>query len=190
MTKINLLPWREAHRQGKKKEFIQLLGVVLISAALMVLVWGRWVNSSIGNQTARNELLTREIAVLDGKIKEISELKERRRQMLARMEVIQALQGNRAEIVQVFDEFVRVTPDGVVFIEMKRVSGVVSLVGYAESNNRISALMRQLDASDRFQEPSLTKVEANDLLGEQGSRFELQVKLTARQPETIAGVKP
>lgn len=190
MANINLLPWREAYRQGKKKEFLQLLGIVLVLSALVIFAWGRWVSGSIETQTTRNDLLTREIAVLDGKIKEISGLKERRRQLLARMEVIQALQGNRAEIVRVLDEFVRVTPDGIVFIEMKRVAGLVSLVGFAESNNRISALMRQLDASDKFHEPTLTKVEANDLLGEQGSRFELQVKLTVRQPEAVAEAKP
>jgi type IV pilus assembly protein PilN len=189
MAHINLLPWREEYRQNRKKEFFQLLGGVLVLSALVILIWGRWVNARVDSQTSRNDLLTREIAALDEKIAEIGQLKERRKQMLARMEVIQALQGNRAEIVRVLDEFVRVTPDGVVLIEMKRVAGVVSLVGFAESNNRISSLMRQLDASDKFQEPTLTKVEANDMLGEQGSRFELQVKLTARIPDAVTEAK-
>jgi type IV pilus assembly protein PilN len=177
MANVNLLPWREIQRQEKKKDFLIVLGMVAAIALLLAVVWGYWVNWQIDWQTDRNNLLVREIAVLDEKVKEIKELKLRRQQVLERMEVIKALQGNRPGVVKVFDEFVRSVPSGVFFIEAKRVGENVALVGFAESNNRISTLMRQLDASDRFKEPNLTKVDADDTLGEQGSRFELQVRL-------------
>jgi len=177
MANVNLLPWREIQRQEKKKEFLIVLGMVAAGALLLAVVWGYWVNWQIDWQNDRNDFLKREIAVLDEKVKEIKELKLRRQQVLERMEVIKALQGNRPGVVKVFDEFVRSVPSGVFFSEVKRVGDNVALVGFAESNNRISTLMRQLAASERFKEPNLTKVEADDTLGEQGSRFELQVRL-------------
>lgn len=177
MANVNLLPWREEQRQEKKKEFLIVLGVVAAAMLLLVVMWGYWVNWQIDWQSDRNNLLKREIAVLDEKVKEIKELKLRRQQVLERMEVIKALQGNRPGVVKVFDEFVRSIPSGVFFVEVERTGDNVALVGFAESNNRISTLMRQLDASERFKEPNLTKVEADDTLGEQGSRFELQVGL-------------
>lgn len=187
MANVNLLPWREELRQEKKKEFLIFLGVVASVALLSAVGWGYWVDFQVERQNDRNSLLTREIAVLDEKVKEIKELKLRRQQVLERMEVIKALQGNRPGIVKVFDEFVRSVPAGVFFVEVNRVGENVSLVGFAESNNRISALMRQLDASERFKEPSLTKVNADDMLGEQGSRFELQVRLDMSADEGGAG---
>ena len=177
MANVNLLPWREIQRQEKKKEFLIVLGMVVAVALFSAVAWGYWVNWKIDFQNDRNNFLTREIAVLDEKVKEINELKLRRQQVLERMEVIKALQGNRPGVVKVFDEFVRSVPSGVFFVEVKRVGDNVALVGFAESNNRISTLMRQLAASERFKEPNLTKVEADDTLGEQGSRFELQVRL-------------
>ena len=175
MANVNLLPWREVQRQEKKKEFLIILGMVAAVALLLAVAWGHWVQVQVGWQSERNSLLTAEIAVLDEKVKEIKELQLRRQQVLERMEVIKALQGNRPGVVKVFDEFVRSVPDGIFFIEFNRTAEKIALVGFAESNNRISTLMRQLDASERFKEPNLTKVEADDTLGEQGSRFELQV---------------
>ena len=91
--------------------------------------------------------------------------------------MIQEVQGNRPEIVKIYDEFVRSVPDGVYFTEMVRAGEIVSLVGFAKSNSRVSVLMRQLDASYKFTEPNLTKVEADEMLGESGSKFEMRVKI-------------
>ena len=134
-------------------------------------------SSQIETQNDRNSLLKTEIARLEKQVTEIKELKKRRQDLLDRMEVIQELQGNRPEIVRIYDEFVRSVPDGVYFTKMTRKDDQISLEGYAESNNRVSTLMRQLDASYKFTEPNLTKVQANDVLGEDGSRFEMRVKI-------------
>ena len=182
MAKINLLPWREAYRAEKKKEFVTLLGMVLIFAAVVAFGWDRVVNSQIDSQVSRNQLLKTEIAKLDKQVKEIDQLTKRRQNLLDRIKVIQEVQGNRPEIVKIYDEFVRAVPDGVYFTEMERKAESISLVGFAKSNSRVSVLMRRLDASYKFTEPNLTKVEANDVLGENGSQFEMQVKIV--QPNT------
>lgn len=191
MAKINLLPWREAYRGEKKKEFITLIGMVLIFAAVVAFGWDRVVNGQIDEQFSRNQVLKGEITKLDKEVAEIEELTKRRQSLLDRIKVIQEVQGNRPEIVKMYDEFVRSVPDGVYFTEMVRAGEIISLVGFAKSNSRVSVLMRQLDASYKFTEPNLTKVEANDILGENGSQFEMQVKIV--QPnielntETTAG---
>ena len=140
-------------------------------------------DARIDNQTSRNDRISQEIAELDKQVKEISELKARKQEMLDRMAVIQALQANRPDIVRIFDELVKATPDGVFLTELVRVNDAMSLTGFAESNNRVSALMRNLDGSYKFTEPNLTKVEADQSLGEQGNRFEMRVQLT--KPEVV-----
>ena len=180
MPNINLLPWREERRKEKQQEFFAIVGAVLIVGLIIVLGWDRWVNGRINWQDSRNDLLQTEISTLDVKIKEINELKLRKKQMIERMDVILALQGNRPMIVMIYDEFVRATPRGVYFTKMEKSAGNISLIGYAESNSRIATLMRQLDSSKMFEEPNLTKVAADDKLGDQGSRFELQVKVSSQ----------
>lgn len=183
MAKINLLPWREEYRQTKKREFIEIAAVVLMMALLSVFLWDRVIDARIDNQTSRNELLSSEIAVLEKQVKEIDELKRKKQEMIDRMSVIQALQANRPDIVRIFDELVKATPEGVYLTQWQRVKDNVSITGYAESNNRVSALMRNLDASYKFTEPNLTKVEADPAMGEQGNKFEMRVQLI--KPEVV-----
>jgi len=189
MAKINLLPWREAFRAEKKKEFITLICVVLVVAVLVAFGWDRVVNAQIANQESRNQLLKSEIAKLDKQVAEIKELKKRRQDLLDRMQVIQELQGNRPEIVKLYDELVRAVPDGVYLTNMTLKGKQISLVGYAESNNRVSALMRRLDASYKFAEPNLTKVQADQELGEDGSRFEMRVKVITAPVDNESAAK-
>lgn len=183
IAKINLLPWREEYRQHKKLEFFKLAGAVIVAGLLVVGVWDRIVTARIDNQNSRNQVLNQKISELDAKVKEIAALKERRQQLLDRMTVIQALQANRPEIVRVFDEMAVSIPDGVFLTSLNRRGSEIQLSGYAESNNRVSAYMRNLDQSYKFKDPSLTKVQANDLLGEQGNTFEMRVKIT--EPKVI-----
>ena len=178
MPRINLLPWREEYRQAKKREFFEVTAVVLVLGAIATFLWSQVISARIDNQSSRKELLNREIAALEVQVKEIAELKEKKLKMLERMEVIQQLQTNRPDVVKVFDELTVKTPDGVFFTELKRAKDSIALTGYAESNNRVSALMRSLDDSFKFTSPNLTKVEADEHLGEQGNRFEMRVKIT------------
>lgn len=186
MAKINLLPWREAFRTEKQKEFLSLVVVVLVVAVLVAFGWDRVVSNQIDSQNSRNQQLNTEIAKLDKQVAEIKELKARRQDLLDRMQVIQELQGNRPEIVKIYDEFVRAVPDGVYFTKMIRKDSQISLVGYAESNNRVSSLMRRLDASYKFSEPNLTKVQDSDVLGEDGSQFQMRVKILKAPVDSVS----
>lgn len=174
MARINLLPWREEYRQEKKKEFLTQLAGVCVVAAIVAFGWIRFVDGAIENQNQRNEILQNEIAVLDTRVQEINELKKKRAQLIARMKVIQDLQGTRPTIVRYFDEMVRAVPDGLFFTNLTRQGDVVSIKGVTESSNRVSSFMRNLDQSEWFANPNLKSITASNKFGDQASEFSLQ----------------
>lgn len=179
MARINLLPWREQLREERKQRFLVALGAVLALGAGAVFLGDQYLNHAIENQQARNNFVRKEIAVLDARIKEISELKTRRQQLLERMKIIQDLQGNRPIIGRVFDQLVRTLPDGVFFTGLKMTGKSIAIVGAAESNNRVSNLMRNLDASEWLTSPNLTEVKAITAGAvDQASVFQLTVQQT------------
>lgn len=176
MANINLLPWREWERERRKKEFFTNLVGVLIVAGLAVFGWGSLLDGQIEEQNGRNQMLSGEIAALDTKIAQIANLRKEREELLARMRVIQDLQGNRPVIVRVFDELVRTLSSGVHYTSVTMKDQQLSVDGYAESNNRISSLMRNVDGSDWFARPNLKNIKEdpdNVDYGAQASRFDL-----------------
>lgn len=176
MARINLLPWREWERERKRKEFLGNLAGVLVAGVALVLLYGWYLNGQIEDQEARNAYLESEIAELDRKIAEIQDLQKTRDELLARMRVIQELQGNRPVIVRIFDEMVRTLAKGVHFRNLKMEGTRLTLDGVAESNNRISTLMRNLDNSDWFANPNLKTIKEdpdNTIYGPQASTFNL-----------------
>ena len=183
MANINLLPWREARRQERKKQFLIGLGATLAGAALSVLFWDLAVNSQIDYQQSRNQYLRTQIALLDQEVAEIRDLQRKRNQLIERMRVIQALQGNRPVIVRLLDQLVRTVPDGVFYTSLETKANVVSIEGVAESNNRVSSLMRRLDASDWLENPNLDAVQAAPDYGEQATTFKLTVNLQLAEDE-------
>ena len=126
MARINLLPWREQLREERKQRFLVTLVGVLIVAGGLVFLADQYLNAAITQQNARNEFIRKEISVLDTRIKEISELKTRRQQLVERMKIIQDLQGNRPIAARVFDQLVRTLPDGVYFTDLKMVGKSIS----------------------------------------------------------------
>lgn len=179
MARINLLPWREQLREERKKQFLSILALIVIVAGLLVFLGDRTINGKIDHQNARNEFLRKEIRLLDGRIKEIEQLQARRSQLLERMKIIQDLQGNRPIIVRVFDEMVRTLPDGVYFTSVGMKGSLISIKGGAESNSRVSNLMRQMDASDWLASPNLTAVKAvTQGALDQANVFEMSVRQT------------
>lgn len=183
MANINLLPWREARRQERKKQFLIGLGATLAGAAMSVLFWDLAVNSQIDYQQSRNQYLRTQIALLDQEVAEIRDLQRKRNQLIERMRVIQALQGNRPVIVRLLDQLVRTVPDGVFYTSLETKANVVSIEGVAESNNRVSSLMRRLDASDWLENPNLDAVQAAPDYGEQATTFKLTVNLQLAEDE-------
>lgn len=179
MAKINLLPWRQVYREEKKREFLGVIAVVFVVAALGAYTWVSSVEDSIENQNSRNRLLEQEITKLDAQVKEISELKKVRDDLLARIKVIQDLEGTRPVIVRYFDDFARAIPDGVYVTMMDKKGTSITIEGIAESYNRVASFMRNLDASDWFAAPNLTSVTAAPEEGEQASKFKMTVLTSA-----------
>lgn len=176
MARINLLPWREEFRQEKKKEFhVQLFGVAL-AAAVAAFAWISIVDSTIDSQNQRNRILDEEIAILEKQVQEIQELKKKRQELIARMRVIQDLQGTRPTIVRYFDEMVRSVPDGVFFHTIKRTGNGISIEGVTESSNRVSSFMRNIDQSEWFSNPNLKSIKSNTSYGDQAAEFSLQLQ--------------
>lgn len=185
MSQINLLPWREASRELQKKEYLSKLSFVGLFAVLLTFVWITFSSAQLKHQSERNRYLETNITELDKKVAEIRELKSKKQEIIFRMKVIQDLQGTRSEIVKVYDELVRALPDGVFLAELDKVNTEIKMSGFAESNNRISALMRNLDKSHKYQDSNLTKVEKDTTLGPQGSKFDLQIQVEAQIVEGV-----
>ncbi len=177
MARINLLPWREELRAERKKQFLTALGGVAIVAVLVVVVADQVVNSQIDYQGRRNAYLKQNIAQLDAQVAEIRDLQRKRTQLIERMRIIQDLQGNRPIIVRVMDQLVRTVPDGVFYTSLVSKEGKITIQGVAESNNRVSSLMRRLEASDWLAEPNLDAVKAAPEFGEQATTFNLTVNV-------------
>lgn len=178
MANINLLPWREQRREQKRKEFFVVLGTVAGFGLLTVLVWHLVVTGQIDYQASRNAYMQSNIAQLDKQVAEIRELQTRRNQLIDRMQVIQNLQGTRPVIVRIFDEIVRTLPEGVYYKGLQRRGDSISIQGTAETNNRVSSLMRQLERSEWFANPILKGVKANPGFGEQANDFDMTVTVT------------
>jgi len=183
MPDINLLPWREEQREERKRQFLSSLVLVGLLAGVIGFVWNSFVVNRIDAQLDRNGLLEGQIKLLDSEANEIRLLKEEKAEMLDRMEVIKGLQINRPEIVKLYDQLVTSMPDGVYISNLEVENQKMSIQGKAESNNRISALMRQLSQSDKFSEPNLVEVTADRELGSQGSQFTMTAVITS--PETF-----
>lgn len=176
MAHINLLPWREWERERKKKEFLGNLAGVLVLGAVLVFAGGWMLDNNIEQQNARNNFMQSKISELDTKIAEIAQLEQQRKDLEERMELIQELQGNRPVIVRIFDELVRTLSKGVHYQKLEMDQGGLKVAGTAESNNRISSLMRNLDESEWFQSPNLRSIKEdpdNSDYGQQASTFDL-----------------
>ncbi|HHS7808422.1 PilN domain-containing protein [Pseudomonas putida] len=188
MARINLLPWREERREERRKRFLLILIGVFVGSVGAVFIADQIFSTTIERQAARNDYIGKQIAVVDERIKQISELKARRQQLVERMRIIQDLQGNRQISGRIFDQLARTLPDGVYFTSVKLVGKTLSISGAAESNNRVSELMRNLDASDWFDAPSLNEVKATTAgQVDQANVFQLTVRQT--QPAVTEGEK-
>ncbi len=160
MAKINLLPWREEQRSQRTKEFgISALFTAIVGAAV-VFAGMNYVQTKIDHQQARNNYLQREVDKLKAELKEIEELESTKSNLLARMDIIQELQTKRPQVVHTFQELAARVPDGVFLLSMKQDKDRLTFEGRADSNARVSTLMRNLDASDWFKEPGLDVIQS------------------------------
>jgi len=155
MTRINLLPWREALRADRQRRFLITVAMTALFAVAAVGGVHYYLDSLLTHQNQRNAFLEKEIAVLNSKLSKIRKLEAERKALLDRMSIIQRLQATRPEIVHLFDEIPRRLPDGVYLKSMKQSGKTITLKGVAQSNARVSSFMRNLDQSDWFANPVL-----------------------------------
>jgi type IV pilus assembly protein PilN len=156
--RVNLLPHREQKRQARQRQFVSLaVSLGILALAVVALVHGILV-AQIENQNDRNKLLKAEIGKLDEQIKEIDRLRDQIQAVLARKQVVETLQANRSEAVHLLDQLVRQLPDGIYLRSVKQVGPKVTISGYAQSNARVSTLMRNLEASPWLGTPELIEI--------------------------------
>ncbi len=162
MAHINLLPWRENLRKKRQKDFGMsvVLALILTGAACGGVHF--YIEDMISHQGARNAYLGQEIAIVDKKISEIKDLEKQKAQLIARMNVIQSLQGSRPQIVHLFDELVSTIPDGTYLTKLEQKGDGVTMDGIAESNARVSAYMRNIESSPWLGDPALQVIKSTE----------------------------
>jgi type IV pilus assembly protein PilN len=159
MPRINLLPWRDEERKERKLKFLVALGGAAVAAFLTAFVGYLLMDSMVSAQQARNDKLNDEIAELDKQIEKINSLEADKARFIARMEVIEKLQRSRPEIVHIFDEITKQIPDGVYLTAITQTGARLKFEGVAQSSTRVSAFMRNIDASSYLKDPDLEVVE-------------------------------
>lgn len=187
MTTINLLPWRESLRKERQQKFLAALGAAVGAMVLVMGVVHLQAAAMVELQLNRNGFLQGQIERVEKQIKEIEKLEAEKQRLLKKMNVIQQLQQGRPQIVHVFDEIVRTLPDGVYITNIKQTGAGLDVQGFAQSNARISAYMRNLDASLWLANPKLSVIEASGTsdVTSRNSKFTLNVSIVS--PDQEAG---
>ncbi len=189
MIPINLLPHREQKRAAQQKQFFAMAaGMAMIGLGGVILVHG-FFSQRIDTQMSRNKFLSTEITGLDKQIDEIKKLKEQTQSLLARKKVVEALQANRTEAVRLLDQLVRQLPEGLYLKAIKQTNDMVNIQGYANSNARVSTLMRNFEASPWLETPTLVEIKAAKINDNPISEFSLNVKISRAHQEDEANGK-
>jgi type IV pilus assembly protein PilN len=183
MAHINLLPWREDLRKRKKKEFYAIVGGAAVLMVVIGLATHIFVAGMIDYQDSRNAYLKGEIKKVEAKIKEINELESKKEQLISRMRIIERLQSNRPEVVHLFDELVRLVPEGMYLENIEQKGNNLTVKGQAQSNARVSAFMRALEESAWFDAPQLSVISTKKA----GTGKSRQFSLTVKQSGTVGG---
>ncbi len=191
-TYINLLPHRLERRKRARQHFATVSGLTAVLGFLVVGMVHGFYARQIEVQSDRNEFLKREIVKLDKEIAEIKALKDEIQALLARKQVIETLQAGRAQTVHLLDQLVRQMPEGVYLKSVKQKGLGVSMVGYAQSNARVSNLMRNIEASPWLENPVLVEIKATTVAKKRVSEFNLNMSLrnVVAGDETRSGKAP
>jgi len=183
VIRINLLPWREARRKAQRQHLGVLGGMVAVLGLLVVGAVHLTIAGYIAVQSERNEFLKRENVRLDKEIEEIKKLKTEIAALLARKQIIERLQADRAQAVYMLQELVQQVPDGVYLKVIKQTGLKINMTGYAQSNARVSTLMRNFAASPYLENPDLVEIKAVVVSNKRVSEFIMNVSLKQVQSE-------
>ena len=185
-VRVNLLPHREERRKRQRQHFFVLAGGTAVIGLLLVGAVHTFYQRQIDVQVDRNAFLKGEIAKLDQEIAEIDSLKAEIAALLARKNVIETLQRDRAQTVHLLDELVRQMPEGVYLKQLVQRDLRVDIAGYAQSNARVSTLMRNIDSSPWLEKPVLVEVRASTVDKKRVSEFNMFLFL--KRPVEVAAV--
>ncbi len=171
MIRINLLPHREEKRKRREQQFAVLAGVSAVFGILVAGAVWLYLDNQVSQQRANVAYMKNEIAKLDKQIEEIHRIREETASLLAKKQVVEGLQANRSEPVQLLDQLLRQLPEGVYLRSIKQTGAKVNITGYAQSNARVSTLMRNLGASPYLENPELIEIKAVPAPDKSGSRI-------------------
>lgn len=187
MASFNLLPWREIKRQREDKRLLTISVIFWLMCAIVALLAVNILSNRLDNQKARNKFLKDKIAILDTQIKDIKELKEKKKNLIGRIEIIQGLQQDRMQIVHILDDLVQKTPLGITFDTLLKEEKQIKLNGRAQANSRVSELMRKLDTSRWFGNATLTEIDIKESDVNRLSTF--KVSITEKLENTLNSFK-
>lgn len=176
-VKVNLLPHREERRKRARTHFAVLAGMTAALGIVIVgMVWFVF-QQRIDLQEDRNKFMKSEIAKLDKEIDEIKDVKDKISALLARKQVIETLQTDRVQTVHLLDELVRQMPEGVFLKSVRQRGPGINLVGYAQSNARVSTLMRNIESSPWLANPKLIEIKGTTLGKMRISEFNMDLSM-------------
>jgi type IV pilus assembly protein PilN len=182
IARVNLLPHRAERRKRAKQHFFVVSGGTAIIGVLIVGLMHSYYAERISMQEGRNAFLKSEMAKLDKEIAEINKLRDEIAALLARKQVIETLQADRAQTVHLLDELVKQTPEGVFLRSVVQRGARVQILGYAQSNARVSTLMRNIESSKWLGSPELVEVKASPLDKRKVSEFTMYLSLKREAP--------
>lgn len=185
MAKVNLLPWRSERRKVRQKEFFLLLGIAGAVALAVGVAGSVYFSYQIDGQTSRNAYLNDQISQLEAKLTEIKDLQNRKDKLMRRKEAIEGLQTDRSRMVHLFDELVRTIPEGVRLTSIKQSGDKLTLDGQTQSNARVSAYMRNIEASGWMTNPDLSVIEVKG--DDKTLPYTFDLTLTLTKPGQVLG---
>lgn len=186
MIRINLLPHREEARKARREQFYVLAGLISVLGLVVIFAVFTLIEAQVEAQGRKNDFLKQEIALLDKQLDQIKRLREQTQALLARKQVIENLQRDRGETVHLLSELVRQVPEGVYLKSLRQDGLNVNISGYAQSNARVSALMRNIDGSSWMENPRLIETKAVVLGGRRVNEFGMNFTLSRVAVEEAA----
>jgi type IV pilus assembly protein PilN len=187
MIQINLLPHRERRRATRRIEFYVMAALAFSAAVVVVFIGSVWINSSIDSQNSRNNFIKGENAKLDEQIKEIADLKQEIDSLNARQQAVEDLQSDRNLPVHLLDELVKQVPEGIYLMSVKQNVMKVTLVGIAQSNDRVSELLRNLSNNSAWLEgPELAEIKSTTVGTDKHRAYQFTMSVNLKRPAAPA----
>ena len=183
MSNINLLPWRLARAQRQKKQFGIMIGLFLAATASLAFAVDWLVQQQIGYQQQRNQRLQQEMATLDTQLGEIRLLKERRKELIDRMQLIEQLQTRRNIPVRLFNQLPVLVPNGVYLNTLALQANRIDVNGKAEAYGRVASMMRRIDGSGWLGQSQLSTIFTADVAPVALSQFSMMFQIAGVAPD-------